>query len=336
MIAVLGAVLIVGSGIREEEDGKPNTHEGSPLVCAEVLGRSIVGRMMEELRRAGVDTISILGNISEAPAGDGMDLATEIDLCSAEEAWLGVTRQLMSYKQHGSKAALVIRAAAYVDFDVKEAFQFHREQGTALTRASDGEGPLDVWIIDPGTVVEGVDIRTTLTSAESRYLVSGYVNRLENPRDLRRLAVDGLTRRCGLRPLGNETRPGVWIDEGAQVHRDSRIVAPAFIGRDSKIAEQCLITRCSSIESNSHVDYGTVVEDSSVLSNTYVGIGLDLSHSMVDGNHLLNLERDVILEVSDPRVIRENKVQRSEKARQSPVLLGMGNPRFAPAEGSSR
>jgi NDP-sugar pyrophosphorylase family protein len=333
--AVLGAVVIVGPEIREEKDGGATTHDGTPLVCAEVLGRSVVGRTIESLRRAGFETISVLGNISGAPSGDGMDFATKIDLCSTEEAWLGATRQLLTYKEQGSVAALVIRAAVYVDFDVKEAFQFHCEQGAVATRAFDKDGPLDVWIIDPAGVAEGVDMLTTLAGAESHYQVTGYVNRLEHPRDLRRLAVDGLTRRCGLRPRGNETRPGVWIDEGAQVHRDSRIVAPAFIGRESRIAEQCLITRCSSIESNSHVDYGTVVEDSSVLSNSYVGIGLDLSHSIVDGNRLLNLERDVILEVSDPRVIRENRAQRGEKARQSPVLLGVGDARFVPAEEGS-
>ena len=100
----------------------------------------------------------------------------------------------------------------------------------------------------------------------ARYFVRGYVNRLTGPADLRRLAVDALTSRCRLRPQGTESRPGVWMDEGAQVHRDARIVAPIFIGRGARISEQCLVTRCSSIESNCHIDYGTVVEDSSILS----------------------------------------------------------------------
>ena len=48
------------------------------------------------------------------------------------------------------------------------------------------------------------------------------------------------------------------------------------------------------------------MEDSSVLSNTYVGIGLDLSHSIVDGRNLLNLQHNVSLEITDPVVMREN------------------------------
>jgi hypothetical protein len=49
-----------------------------------------------------------------------------------------------------------------------------------------------------------------------------------------------------------------------------------------------------------------VVEDSSVLANTYVGIGLELSHSIVDGGSLLNLHRGVLIEIADSAVMRAN------------------------------
>jgi len=168
------------------------------------------------------------------------------------------------------------------------------------------------------------------------YWIGGYVNRLETPRDLRRLAADGLTARCRLRPLGFETRPGVWIDEGAQVNRDARVVAPAYIGRGTKVEAQCLITRCSTIESNCQIDYGTVVEDSTVLMKSYVGIGLDLSHSIVDRTNLFNLERDVAMEIVDPCVIRQNRIQRKDKNRRVPVLFGLSNAHYVAAQDSSR
>lgn len=108
--------------------------------------------------------------------------------------------------------------------------------------------------------------------------------------------------------------------EGAQVERGARIVAPAFLGRDVKISEQCLITRCSSIERNCQIYYGTVVEDSSILSGTYVGIGLDLLHCIADGICLVNLNREVALEIKDPvvmRLMRQNK-RRGDGNRQIP------------------
>ncbi len=344
---VLSAIVIVGPETREEEESciaageaaatpprvESQIQQGTPLACVEVLGWSVIARLIDELRRAGVDMISMLGNDSGAPASAGIDSAAKIELGSREEAAQEVTGQVLTFKESGVEVILVVRAGAYVDIDLRDAFQFHREQGQAVTRAFDKEGPLDLWVIDPAWVSEGMDTLATLRVAEPvRYFVRGYVNRLEHPRDLRRLAVDGLTSRCGLRPQGSEIRPGVWMDEGAQVHRDARIVAPAFIGRGARIGEQCLITRCSNIESNSHVDYGTVVEDSSILPNSYVGIGLDLSHSIVDGNNLLNLERGVTVEIADPCVIRQNRVPQQEKNFQSPVAFGLGGEQLSPVE----
>ncbi len=253
--------------------------------------------------------------------------------CSTEAAWRRVSQELITGRQSEVDAILIVSAGAYVDLDLRDALQYHRDRGRVATRVFDKQGPLDLWIADPARFVENPDLLIALHGDElAHYFTSGYVNRLESPRDLRQLAVDGLTSRCGLRPQGTEIRPGVWIDEAAQIHRDARIVAPAFIGRGTKIVEQCLITRCSNVESNCHVDYGTVVEDSSILSNSYVGIGLDLSHAIVDGSNLLNLERDVTLEISDPCIIRQNKLLREEPNFQSPVGFALGNGQVAQTE----
>ena len=107
------------------------------------------------------------------------------------------------------------------------------------------------------------------------------------------------------------------------MHRGARIVAPAFLGRGSRIEEQCLITRCSNVEQNCHIDYGTVVEDSSILPNTYVGIGLDISHAIIHGNILMNLEREVALQISDHGIIRPNRVLRREQYSQPQSALRM-------------
>jgi NDP-sugar pyrophosphorylase family protein len=297
------------------------------------LGRSVVERLIDELQHAGVEKISVYRGISEAPSRADTHSASPIEFCSAETAWHGAVQRLATCKDSGAEAIVVARVDGYVDFDLKNALQFHREQGQVVTRAVDDEGPLDLWIIDPACIRDGADVLSTQSKVEpARYFVRGYINRLKHPGDLRRLAVDGLTSRCGLRPQGAESRPGVWMDEGAQVHRDARIVAPAFIGRGATIAEQSLITRCSNIESNCHIDYGTVVEDSSILSNSYVGIGLDVAHSIVVGSNLLNLERGVTLEIADPCVIRQNRVLRRDRELQPPASFGAGGVQFMRAE----
>jgi NDP-sugar pyrophosphorylase family protein len=337
-VGVQSAIVIVAPEIREEEasvvsneaSSEPSlavtrARHGTPLVCVEVLGRSVIARLIDEFGRAGFDS------------------ATQIDRRSLDEAWGVATQQLLAYRDNGATAVVIVRASAYIDLDLRDLLQFHREQRQVVTRAfdfdEDGEkgDPLDVWVVDPSGIQDDTDLLTALHAASpARYFVQGYVNRLTGPADLRRLVVDGLIGHCRLRPQGTESRPGVWMDEGAQVHKDARIVAPVFIGRGARISEQCLITRCSSIESNCHIDYGTVVEDSSILPNSYVGIGLDLSHSIVDGNNLLNLERGVTLEIADPCVIRQNKVSRQEKSLQTPFAFGFGSVQFAYAEEGSR
>jgi NDP-sugar pyrophosphorylase family protein len=325
---VLSAIVIVEPE-RPEQDNREGDSRGIspapvqgepriPLAFAEVLGQSVFARLIEELRRAGVGAISVYGSISAARARTDIDSVTNVEFRWTKEPWTKATQRLLADGKNGVEQILVVRVGAYVDLDLKDALHFHREQRQGLMRVFDESGPLDIWIVNPDWISQGLDVREAFSAAApARYLARGYVNRLESGADLRRLAVDGLTSRCGLRPLGTESRPGVWMDNGAQVDRDCRIVAPAFIGRGTKIAAQCLITRCSNVESNCHIDYGTVVEDSSILSNSYVGIGLDVSHSIVDGSRLLNLERNVALEIADPGFIRQNKMPRQDRTYQS-------------------
>ena len=333
---MLGAIVIAGPGTGEVECGavanvpagagpRVRLQSGTPLTCVEILGRSVLDRFISELRNAGVEAITLLADSSLASSRQDIDRATDaLPFLWVEDAWRGATQILKSYKERGIETALIVHLGAYVECALADALQFHQDQRQAVTRAFDENGPLDFWILDVAQIVDGEEeeiLPILKTVATAAYSIPGYVNRLERPRDLRSLVTDAFTSRCRLRPAGAETRPGVWIVEGAQIHKGARIVAPAFIGRGARIEEQCLITRCSNVESNSLVDYGTVIEDSAILSNSYVGIGLDISHSIVNGNNLLNLERDVALEIMDPGVIRQNRVLRKETSHPSPAAF---------------
>jgi len=216
-------------------------------------------------------------------------------------------RSLANYRRQGFNFVLVVRCGAYVEIDVGEMLSFHQHQGCEVTRAFTDEEPLDVWLADTSAMQDQTPLLSALLSTRTAMFRSReYANPLQSPHDFRRLVLDGFQGRCGFRPQGAEIKPGIWVCEGAKIEHSARVVPPAFIGRNVQISDECLITRGSNIESNSHVDFGTVVEDSSILSNTYVGIGLDLSHSIVDGRNLLNLQHTVNLEITDPVVMREN------------------------------
>jgi len=301
---VLGAIVISEPVGREcnVRDGGYSTwakwHKCPASVS--VLGSSSVVRTGEYLRQSGFQEVAMLGGRSHCTVTASL---AEIQ----DQTWRKAANQLREYHQNGLETLLIIRADAYVECDLALFIAHHQQEGRAITRAVDQEGVLDMWAIDLSRFEGTDDLLSTLASAnEGHCEITGYVNRLETPQDFRRMATDLMTRKCKTRPRGTETRPGVWIDDGAQISRGARIVAPAYIGREVRIADDCLITRCSNIESWSHVDFGTAVEDSSILTNTYVGIGLDLSHSIVDGDELLNLHHEVRLHISDPVVMRRN------------------------------
>lgn len=309
------AILIVGTETSNAAVAASNFRNDrevilaqAPLACIEVLGCSVLSRTLDELRRAGFDSISVVGDRTSSPRC----LSEQpLVLLSAQDVWRSVEEKIEDLKELGATAVLIQQLGAYVEFDAAQMLQAHSEENAAVTRAFERQGALDLWILNPARIASTQGLREFLQNETSSYYsVPGYVNRLEGARDLRRLVADGLSSRCRFRPAGFEVRPGVWMAPGAEIERSARIVAPAFIGRSAKIAGQCLITRCTNVERNSHIDYGTAVEDSSVLANTYVGIGLDLSHAVVDGSYLLNLRHDVTLEIADPVVLRQARVGR--------------------------
>jgi len=306
---VVGAVVIVGSNETAggEKGLSPSNVSSGSFACVELLGRTVLGRIIEDFLRGGVDSIAVVASVPFTSAVLGHE---KVGFFAAQNLWLEAAKRAASFE---AESVLLVRLGAYVELDVADLLQFHRDQGKRLTRAWTDQGKLEWWAIDPTVVQANRELLSVLhTQAASRYLSRGYVNRLESPRDLRQLVVDGLGGRCHFRPQAVEVKPGVWIAQGSEIERSARLVAPVYLGRHSKVADQCLITRGSNVESNSQVDYGTVIEDSTVLANTYVGIGLDLSHSIVQGDNLVHVQHGVRLKISDPvvlRPIRDNRVR---------------------------
>lgn len=296
-----------GDTVREEISApfRRCVRSRTPFWDVEVLGASVARRIVDGLRREGIEDVSLVSTNTNAQAD--LIRVRQQDLPS-QDVWSDAMDELAKYRDEGADSVLIMVASAYIDFNVAEAFQFHAESRRGVVQAFDDQGALDLWIANPERLPESEDLFSALCAANpSPFPVKGYVNRLETPQELRRLVVDALNSRSHLQPQGFQVRPGVWMGEGVHVEKGARIVAPTFIGSGVTISEQCLVTRCSNIERNSYIDYGTAIEDTSVLPSTYVGIGLDVTHSIVDGEGLLNLDRGVALKIGDPSVIRQHK-----------------------------
>jgi hypothetical protein len=169
------------------------------------------------------------------------------------------------------------------------------------------EQPLEIFSITASRRNDAASLfRSRLTRCRSNcppFVQMGYLNSLVDTRDLRQLAIDILTLKTETRPAGKQIKPGVWVAPRARIEKDARILAPAFIGWSVRIGSGAVVTRCTAVERCAQVDCGTVVENSTVLPYSYVGAGLDLSHSVAGIGQIANLRRDVTVAVTDEKLI---------------------------------
>jgi NDP-sugar pyrophosphorylase family protein len=279
------------------------------MVCLQVLGESILERSIDCLRRSGVETISIVMEDTLSYLAPGLaSRFVEIRLISKPaEVWLAAKRELAEHAAQGILETLLIRLGAYLEVDLDKFVRFHRDNGQSATRLYDGDDPLDCWLLNlacyKGSQAPADSSPFDPQMAATPCPVHGYVNRLRDARDLRRLVVDAFLSRCSVRPAAPETKPGVWVDDEARVHRRARIVAPAYVGKKARVEADTLITRFSNLEYGCHADYGTVVEDASILANTYLGPCLDVSHAVVEGTTFVDLRRNVVVEIDDASLL---------------------------------
>jgi len=130
------------------------------------------------------------------------------------------------------------------------------------------------------------------------------VNRLRKPQDFHRLTEDALSGKCDLRPTGTEVGDGIWFGAGAEVDDSCVIDGPAFVGAATHVAACCTISGGSAIERNCEIDFGTTVEQSWILQETYVGLSLSVRRSIVSNQKIFHLDRKAEIAITDSRLIR--------------------------------
>lgn len=296
-----------------------------PLACVETLGQSAAERTIERLQNfAAVKAVSVLTQDipSRVSAKLGASRRGVHIVRRPLDRWL-VLHVLEEETQKGFDKVLFIRMGAYVEFDFVDLLRFHQETNGPVTRVHDVEGPLDFWLIDANP--SGHSEMTSFTAHSGSgtcswapYVCKGYVNRLRDAHDLRRLVVDAFLSRSSIIPRGHEIRPGIWVESGAQVHRSARIVAPAYIGQGTKVQQSALIAKFSNVEQHCEVGPGTAIQGSTVLPYTRLGRALFVNDAVVEGNHLTHLARNLTVEVADRKLLASTVSFRPEVER--PVL----------------
>ena len=311
----LAAILMVdahprdlqGSGSDQPLNVAAESFAEVPLALLDVLGRSVVQHVTERLRRAGVEAVTALtpGLSYEEPVlRDGH---SENACQAAADVWRAAEEAFSAYAGEGAENVLFLRLGPYAEFDVGNLLRFHLERRQNATLLHDGKAALDAAVVVSarrGDAAFLLQKRLRATRAPTEpFACCGYVNRLQSAHDLRRLAQDALLMRCEIRPAAQEIKPGVWVGERARIHRTARVLAPAYIGAHAKLRAASVVTRCAVVEHHSEVDCGTVLEDTTVLPYTYVGTGLDASHTVIGFGKIAHLRRQTEVEIADSRLV---------------------------------
>jgi NDP-sugar pyrophosphorylase family protein len=308
----LKALILVGSANAAGQVRPPEEFVGVPLAFLDVLGQSVLERVVQRLRRAGISDMSVLtsaGEIAE-PYLERAELHAKISSARVlrDELWTAAEEKFEQFRQEGADLILVLRLGAYLELDYEELVQHHIDKHCRMSAVVGGDGKtLGTFVLDASrrgdaSALFRSEFQQVRDDCE-RFVQRNYVNPLQTATDLRSLAMDGLLEKNAIRPVGHEIKPGIWVGEGARIHRHARIVAPAYIGAHSKVRASALITRTSVIEHHAEVDCGTVVENTTILPFTYVGAGLDVMHSVVGFRRLAHMVRNVEVEISDSKLV---------------------------------
>jgi NDP-sugar pyrophosphorylase family protein len=322
------AIILVGPQAGESGPGW-NALGGAPLASVDVLGQSVLQRITERLLRHGVNSVHVVGDIGAHHINTlrgGPPGSIHLVRASGPQVWRSAETIFSDAAQAGTELMLVLRLGAYVELDYDHLIQFHLDQHNRVTTVHNADGQsLDVFCISASRRNDAAylfrhqlaESRTPSTS----YGFAGYWNPLSSGADLRRLTMDAFNGVAGILPVGREIKPGVWLGAGARIHRTARVLAPAFIGSHTRVRASAVVTRFSAVEHHCEVDCGSVIEDSNVLPFTRIGAGLDVAHALVGNRHLLHLQRNTEVEISDPKLVNAVPVHAPLRALSSAAGL---------------
>jgi len=280
-----------------------------PLPLFDVAGYSPLLRMAKRLESSGVSPVVAVVEEGQPGFSRAQMLPPSIDCRPATPNgfWRAAENAFNDLAASGADLVLVVRMGAYAEIDFEKFVHSHLGRNCRVSRVIHEAETLDILCISGSRRNDAASLfRSGLARcrSECEYFVhQGYINPLNDARDLRQLAIDILTLKTETPTAGREIRPGVWFAPGACIEKGARILAPAFIGASAVVRNAAVITRCSTIEHHAHVDCGTVVENCTVLPHTSIGACLDLTHSVAGAGQIVHLRRGVVVDVHDQKLL---------------------------------
>ena len=144
----LGAVLVIGAKSQEiaqrrgHSSALPHTDSEDfldvPLECVEIVGRSLLERMIERLIAIDVEHISVLVEVKSSAVAPSFRHSPEnVKVRVVADMEVAIAEELAGYTQRGIGHSFINAANAYAETDLLDLFCFHREARQPVTRTFD-------------------------------------------------------------------------------------------------------------------------------------------------------------------------------------------------------
>ncbi len=208
----------------------------------------------------------------------------------------------------GAGRCLIAAAACLPRFPLERSLEL--SAGTIVYGASDG-----TWT--GWAVIEAEDVARMPPLCDRAAVLSylqriGNYNRLIAEWEFRCNSAEDLWRAhreaqqsnlSGICHGGVEVKPGVWMGRNVSVAADARIIAPVYIGENSRIGAGAQIGPFAVIARDCLIAPATTVRDSVVAPGTYAGNNLELNHVLVNKRQLFDVRFGVSIDRVDSTIL---------------------------------
>jgi hypothetical protein len=116
----------------------------------------------------------------------------------------------------------------------------------------------------------------------------------------------------GLMLSGTEREPGVWVSRNVVIHPSVQLVAPLYIGPNSRLNRGVRFGPNAVIEGECIVDTNTSIQHSLITAGSYIGEALELDSAVVDRNLLMNVRLGTSVNIMESFLIGGLKRQRRQ------------------------
>lgn len=113
------------------------------------------------------------------------------------------------------------------------------------------------------------------------YVAGGYWTDVGTFEEYYKASADVLTHKVDVGKIGEEARPGIYIEEDAEVADDAELYGPIYVGRGARIRSGAVIHGPTVIRPHAIVDNRAHVDRSIVWQNVYIGQAAELRGTII-------------------------------------------------------